>query len=278
MKPYQEKHQNLKSILENYKQVLVAFSGGVDSALVLKVACDSLGVENVLAVTADSPSYPQEELDNAVKLGQEFGLNGRHLVIKTEEVSNPNYAENPLNRCFFCKDELYTKLQVIAQENNIPHILDGANLSDQKDFRPGRKAAFKFGIKSPLIEAQLDKEEIRQIARELNLTIWDKPAMACLSSRVPYGEKITPEKLAQIEQAESFLRILGFHRLRVRHHEKIARIELEPTEIPKFLNEEIRQKVAKKFKEIGFLYITLDLEGYRTGSLNESLKSQKSSS
>lgn len=278
MKTYREKYQNLKSILENYKKVLVAFSGGVDSALVLKVACDTLGAQNVLAVTADSPSYPKEELDNAVKLGQEFGLNGRHLVIKTEEVENPNYAENPLNRCFFCKDELYTKLQVIAQENNIPNILDGANLSDQKDFRPGRKAAYKFGIKSPLIEAKLEKEEIRQIAKELNLTIWDKPAMACLSSRVPYGEKITPEKLSQIEQAEAFLRTLGFHQLRVRHHDKIARIELEPQEIPKFLNEENREKVAKKFKEIGFLYITLDLEGYRTGSLNESLKSKKSSS
>lgn len=278
MKTCREKYQNLKSILEKYNKVLVAFSGGVDSALVLKVACDSLGAENVLAVTADSPSYPKEELDNAVKLGQEFGLNGRHLVIKTEEVENPNYAENPLNRCFFCKDELYTKLQTIAQENNIPYILDGANLSDQKDFRPGRKAAFKFGIKSPLIEAELDKEEIRQIAKELNLTIWDKPAMACLSSRVPYGEKITPEKLAQIEQAESYLRSLGFRQMRVRHHDKIARIELEPQEIPKFLNEEIRQKAAKRFKEIGFLYITLDLEGYRTGSLNESLKSQKSSS
>ncbi len=278
MKTYLKKYQNLKSILQSYHRVLVAFSGGVDSALVLKVACETLGAENVLAVTADSPSYPKEELDNAVKLGQEFGLNGRHLVIKTDEVENPNYAENPLNRCFFCKDELYTKLQSIAQENNIPHILDGANLSDQKDFRPGRKAAFKFGIKSPLIEAQLDKEEIRQIAKELKLSIWDKPAMACLSSRVPYGEKITPEKLAQIEQAESFLRTLGFRQLRVRHHEKIARIELDQQEIAKFLNEETRQKVAKKFKEIGFLYITLDLEGYRTGSLNEGLKTPKVSS
>lgn len=257
------------------KRVVVAFSGGVDSALVLKVAVDVLGSDRVLAVTADSESYPREELQAAVKFTDEIGLNGNHLVIRTEELENPNYAANAPSRCFFCKDELYTQLKRISEEKGIKHILDGCNVSDQGDFRPGREAAKKHGVRSPLIEAGLNKEKIREISRNLGLKVWDKPALACLSSRIPYGQEVTKEKLSKIEQAESYLRSLGFSQLRVRHHENIARVELEPTEFPKFLEAEIREKVYKKFREIGYLYVTLDLQGYRSGSMNEVLRKKE---
>jgi len=254
---------------------VVAFSGGVDSALVLKVAVDVLSREKVLAVTADSESYPREELNSAVKFTQATGLDGRHRIIRTEELSNPDYAANAFTRCFFCKDELYAQLKQIAETENIKHILDGCNVSDQGDFRPGREAAKKHGVRSPLIEAGLNKEEIREIARDLGLSIWDKPALACLSSRIPYGHKVTKEKLSQIEQAEEFLHSLGFRQVRVRHHQNMARIELEPSEIPKILDVEVREKVFKKLKEIGYLYVTLDLRGYRSGSMNEVLKKKE---
>lgn len=268
----EEKYFHLQEILKSMEKVMVAFSGGVDSALVLKVAVDVLGNQKVLAVTADSESYPREELNSAVKFAQAIGLDGRHRIIRTEELSNPDYAANAFSRCFFCKDELYAHLKQIAESENIHYILDGCNVSDQGDFRPGREAAKKHGIRSPLIEADLNKEEIREISKSLGISVWDKPALACLSSRIPYGQKVTKEKLSQIERAEEFLHSLGFRQLRVRYHEKMARIELEPAEIPKMLDTEIRNKIFKKLREIGYLYVTLDLQGYRSGSLNEVLK------
>jgi uncharacterized protein len=270
-----EKYLRLQEILKSMEKVIVAFSGGVDSALVLKVAVDVLSNQRVLAVTADSESYPRQELESAKKFAAEIRLDGRHQIIRTQELANPEYSANAPSRCFFCKDELYTQLKNIAQQNGFHHILDGCNLSDQGDFRPGRTAAQKHGVRSPLIEAGLNKEEIREIAEILGLSVWDKPALACLSSRIPYGQKVTKEKLSQIEQAEEFLHSLGFRQLRVRHHENIARIELEPGEIPKFLNEETREKVFKKFRGIGYLYVTLDLQGYRSGSLNEAFRKKE---
>ncbi len=253
----------------------MAFSGGVDSALVLKVAVDVLGKQRVLAVTADSESYPRQELESAKNFASQIGLDGRHQIIRTEELANPEYSANAPSRCFFCKDELYTQLKRIAEEGGFNHILDGCNLSDQADLRPGRTAAQNHGVRSPLIEAGLNKEEIREISKMLGLSVWDKPALACLSSRIPYGQKVTKEKLSQIEQAEEFLHSLGFRQLRVRHHENIARIELEPDETSKFLNEKTREKVYEKFREIGYLYVTLDLQGYRSGSLNETFKKRE---
>lgn len=271
----QEKYLRLQEILKPLERVIVAFSGGVDSALVLKVAVDVLGNQRVLAVTADSESYPRQELESARKFATEVGLDGQHQIIRTEELANPEYSANAPSRCFFCKDELYTLLNNIAEQKGYLHVLDGCNVSDQGDFRPGRTAAKKHGVRSPLIEAGLNKEEIREIAKMLELSVWDKPALACLSSRIPYGQKVTKEKLSQIEQAEEILHSLGFRQLRVRHHENIARIELEPGEISKFLNEETRQKVYQKFREIGYLYVTLDLQGYRSGSLNETFRKKE---
>jgi len=261
----------LQEILKKMERVLVAFSGGVDSALVLKVAADTLGVNNLLAATADSESYPREELKAARELGAKLGLGERHLVIQTEELKNPEYAANSPTRCFFCKDELYGKLNEIAQERGFRHIADGCNLSDTGDFRPGRQAAGKHGVRSPLIEAEMTKDEIRQLAKKLELTVWDKPARACLSSRIPYGLKVTKESLAKIEQAEEYLHSLGLRQVRVRHHDNIARIEIDPEEISKLLDSKIREQIANKLKQIGYLYVTLDLQGYRSGSMNEVL-------
>lgn len=267
-----EKLARLASELRKLKTVLVAYSGGVDSSFILWAACRFLGINQVLAVTANSASYPPEELSGARQFAESLGLNGRHLVIDTEEISNKNYADNSPDRCFFCKEELYTRLTRIASQYQIPFIVDGFNASDVSDFRPGKKAADLFGVRSPLRDVELTKTEIREIARNYNLSFWSKPAMACLSSRIPYGEQVTVEKLQRIGAAERFLKKLGFTQVRVRHHQQIARIEIEPDDFARFNQSEIRSKVTGELKRLGFSYVTLDLAGYRTGSLNETLR------
>ncbi|MGH8003662.1 MAG: ATP-dependent sacrificial sulfur transferase LarE [Limisphaerales bacterium] len=267
-----EKFEILKNTLRSYGRVLVAFSGGVDSAFVLWAATQVLPKKNVFAATAVSASLAPEELEEAKELAQGFGIGENYRLIETNELDIEGYRANQPSRCFFCKDELYSKLSELAQERSIPHILDGFNASDVGDFRPGRKAGEKWRIKSPLLEAGLTKPEIREIARAHNLSFWDKPQMACLSSRIPYGQEVTVEKLGQVAQAERFLHGLGFRQVRVRHHEKIARIEVEPEEWSRFGDFELRSQIQQKLREFGFLYVTLDLVGYRIGSLNEALR------
>lgn len=266
------KFEFFKSQMLGCKRVLVAFSGGVDSAFVLWAASQVLPRENVYAVTAVSPSLAPTELKEAKELAQGFGIGNNHWLIETNELKIEGYRVNLPSRCFFCKDELYSELSELAASHSIPHILDGFNASDVGDFRPGRKAGEKWGIESPLLEAGLTKPEIREIARANNLSFWNKPQMACLSSRIPYGQEVTVEKLSQVARAEEILHQLGFRQVRVRHHEKIARIEVEPEEWGRFSEVDLRLQIQKKLREVGFLYVTLDLVGYRTGSLNEAVR------
>ncbi len=246
--------------------VVVAYSGGVDSFFLLKVANDVLGKKNVLAVTARSETYPETEYKEAKRLARKLGV--RHLVIHTEELKNRNFQMNPLNRCFYCKDELFTKLNAIAKERRFNFVIDGSNYDDRLDYRPGSEAAERMGIRSPLKEARLTKNDIRALARKSGLPNWNKPAQACLASRFPYAMKILPERLRMVEEAEYFLRKSGFNQIRVRFHKEIARIEVGKDEISKFFSGNIRQRVIKSLRNLGFRYITLDLEGYRTGSMN----------
>lgn len=265
------KFEALKENLRNCGRVLVAFSGGVDSAFVLWAAAQVLPKRDVFAVTALSASLAPDELQEAKELAKSFGV-FNHWVIETKELEMEGYRANLPSRCFFCKDELYTKLTELAREHSIPHLLDGFNASDTGDFRPGRRAGDKWKVKSPLLEADLTKPEIRAIARQHNLSFWDKPQMACLSSRIPYGQEVTVEKLTQVAQAEKFLHELGFKQVRVRHHGQIARIEVGPEEWGRLADLELRTLIQQKLREVGFLYVTLDLTGYRTGSLNEALR------
>lgn len=257
------KLDRMKGIIEPLGRVLIAFSGGVDSTLVLKVACDLLG-ENVLAATAVSPSLPERERQETVDLARHIGAN--HRLIETAELQNPDYIANPANRCYFCKTELYATLQPLAIREGYRAILDGANADDLADFRPGERAAREHQVLSPLREAGLTKEEIHLLARRLGLPNWDKPASACLSSRIPQGVPVTAETLGQIEAAERVLRDLGFRRLRVRHHKEVARIEVPPEEFPRLLEQ--REAVLQGLKAAGYLFITLDLAGFKSGSLN----------
>jgi len=258
----------LKEILRETESALIAYSGGVDSTFLLKIARDTLG-SDVLAVTADSPTYPSQEIQEAKALARKLSV--RHLTIETEEFADSNFISNPPDRCYYCKKELFSKLRKIARENHLNHILDGSNLDDEKDFRPGMRAAREFGVRSPLREAGFTKEDIRQLSKELDLATWNKPALACLASRFPYGKPLTKQDLGRVGKAEKLLRDMGMGQVRVRHHGHIARIEVPRGEINRFLSDSFRKKLVDKLKELGYTYVTLDLEGYRTGSMNEVL-------
>jgi uncharacterized protein len=259
------KFDKLKSILRDCDRTLIAFSGGVDSAFLLKMALDTLGPDKILAVIADSPSLPRRELDDAIALAQKISAPLR--IIRTDEFENPNYTSNPSNRCYFCKTELFEKLTEIAKTEGWRTIAYGENASDASDFRPGAQAAAEFSVRAPLKEAGLTKEEIREFSAKLGLPTADKPASPCLSSRIPHGEPVTFEALSMIEAAENVLRDAGFREIRVRHHKNLARIEVAPDELPRLF--EAREIVTKALKEIGYANVALDLQGYRRGGANQ---------
>ena len=259
----------LREILSGYQSVLIAFSGGVDSAYLAIAAADAVG-DRALAVTADSPSYPDTHRQLALSIARDFGF--AHEVIHTAELERPEYRANPANRCYYCKDELYSRLAVVARERGIAVIVDGNNADDRGDYRPGRQAAREHGVRSPLDEAELTKDDIRALAREAGLESWDEPASACLSSRIPYGHEVTDERLRQIERAEAVLRELGFRIFRVRHHDTTARLEIAKAEMPRALEPEINARLVASLKALGYQYVSLDLQGYRLGSLNEALR------
>ena len=264
----EEKLSKLKAIVSELESVVVAFSGGVDSTLVTKVCYDVLR-DNSMAVTARSETYPDFEFKEAQKLAKEIGI--KHLVIDTSELAIEGFANNPPERCYFCKTELFGKLKDIAKEQGFLNVADGANLDDTQEFRPGLQASRELNVRSPLKEAGMTKKDIREVSKMLKLPNWDKPAYACLSSRFPYGQSITEEKLSMVSEAEKYLRGLGLVQCRVRHHETIARIEVLPDDINILTNSPAREELTAKFKEIGFTYVTLDLAGYRSGSMNEVL-------
>lgn len=261
------KAARLQAILRDLGGAVIAMSGGVDSALLVHAAHAALGAR-ALAVTADSPSLPRRELREAEELARLIGA--RHLVIQTGEMADPRYAANPRNRCYYCKTELFTRLRALAEQHGLPWVLYGENLDDLDDHRPGARAALEHGVRAPLKEAGLTKADIRALARARGLPVWNKPAFACLGSRVPYGMPIVPAKLAQVEAAEEILRELGLRQYRVRHHGDLARIEVEPAEMPALVNRAV--EVVERIRAVaGFRHVTLDLAGYRRGSLNEGL-------
>lgn len=264
----EKKYQALQESLRALGSVAVAFSGGVDSTFLLKVAHDVLG-DKAIAVTASSCSFPERELQEAKAFCRENGI--RHLVCKSEELDIDGFRQNPKNRCYLCKHELFEKIWEIARENGLAAVAEGSNTDDNGDYRPGLVAVKELGVSSPLRAAALSKEEIRALSKELGLPTWNKQSFACLSSRFVYGETISEEKLHMVDQAEQLLLDLGFHQVRVRIHGTIARIELLPQEFGKLLAEDVRKNVYLKFKSFGFSYVTLDLLGYRTGSMNETL-------
>jgi len=265
----EEKLASLKRILSNMGSVLIAFSGGVDSTFLLKVAHDLLG-KKIVAATASSETYPASELEAAKKIARKLGV--KHLVIQTEELSKQDFAKNSPQRCYFCKQELFSRLNKIARRQGLNYVADASNYDDLADFRPGRQAGQELGIKSPLKEARLTKAEIRSLSHKMNLPTWNKPSLACLASRIPYGTRITREKLKRIDEGERFLKGLGIRQLRIRDHDGIARIEVAQEEMSLFWQENTARLIIDKLKRLGYTYVTLDLEGYRPGSMNEVLE------
>jgi uncharacterized protein len=268
----QNKMANLKAIISNMGKLAIAFSGGVDSTFLLKVAHDVLN-DNVIAITAKSSTYPEREYKEAVAFVKALGI--KHISIISEELDIEGFSSNPTNRCYFCKKELFTKVIDIAKENGISYIADGSNIDDLGDYRPGMLAIKELKVVSPLREAGMTKDDIRILSKEMGLPTWDKQSFACLASRFPYGQDITKEKLDMVDRAEQFMLDMGFRQVRVRHHGDIARIEVSKNERSRFFNEELMDKIHRKLKDIGFKYIALDLMGYRTGSMNEVIDTGK---
>jgi uncharacterized protein len=266
-----EKEHALREALSSLGSVVVAYSGGVDSAYLAYIAHDTLGMQ-ALAITADSPSYPERHRQMAIQIAEQFGL--RHEIIHTSELERPEYRANPENRCYYCKHELYTHLARIAATRHSV-VVDGNNADDRGDYRPGRQAAREFGVRSPLDEVNLTKDEIRELAHRVGLPSWNEPASACLSSRIPYHTEVTDEKLRTIERAEQVVRSLGFRVCRVRHHEDLARIEIGRNELARALEPETSETIVRELKALGYRYVTIDLQGYRIGSLNEGLLLQQ---
>lgn len=264
----ENKLERLKGYLKNLQSVAVAFSGGVDSTFLLKVAHEVLG-DRAVAVTASSCSFPERELKEAKEFCEKEGI--RHLICESEELKIAGFAQNPKNRCYLCKRELFEKIGSMAEKLDIAYIAEGSNLDDNGDYRPGLQAVAELGVKSPLREAGMTKSDIRRLSKNMGLPTWDKQSFACLSSRFVYGETITKEKLSMVDKAEQLLLDYGFHQVRVRIHGKMARIEILPEEFLKLVQEDIRKDIVRQFMEFGFTYVTMDLKGYRTGSMNETL-------
>ena len=268
-----EKEKKLEEYLKSLENVAVAFSAGVDSTFLLKKAKQVLK-DKVIAITATSCSFPKRELDEAIEFCKKENI--KHIIVESEELQIEGFNKNPKNRCYLCKKELFEKMKKVAKDNGIENIVEGSNMNDNDDYRPGMQAIRELGIKSPLRYAGLYKQEIREISKKLGLSTWDKQSFACLSSRFVYGETITKEKLEMVDKAEQFLLDMNFRQIRVRiHGENIARIEVESHEIERLVREDIRDKIVNEFKKIGFTYITVDLQGYRTGSMNETIKDKK---